>query len=125
MFNLCKILGVEEGEVFKLNGADYKIENNKFKHKSSDTGEFVAVSYSLNLLAEAEFVRLPFVPNYKQEYWSPAILNPGETISVWTTNEYTRQDLYAIKLNIAFRTKEDCDKLGVPLMEQWKKELGW
>lgn len=126
MFDLCKLLGVEENEEFFLNGYKYKIRENQMYSAANPLGVMWAkCEYSLNLLADAEFKRQPFVPKHGQEYWSPAISITGEVISVWNRNVYNGDNLFAIKLNIAFKTKEDCDKLGVPLMEQWKKELGW
>ena len=129
MFDLCKLLGVEEGEEFKVitfgTWLTYKIERNKLMYLIDNERKWVLSEIEVNTFAEAEIERLPFVPKHGQEYWSPAFSRTGEVISVWTRNEYKGDDLFAIKLNLAFRTKDDCDKLCVPLMEQWKKELGW
>lgn len=125
-FDLCKVLGVEENEEFFLNGYKYKIRENQMYSAENPLGVMWAkCEYSLNLLAKAEIKRQPFVPKFEQKYWLPAISNIGGVISMCTINSQTGYDLIAIKHNLAFRTEEDCDKLGVPLMEQWKKELGW
>lgn len=131
MFDLCKILGVEEGEDFQVKifgkWSSYKVERNQLMYfnYSTDKLKWVLSEVDVNAFVNAEIKRLPFVPKHGQEYWSPAISITGEVVSVWNRNVYNGDDLFAIKLNIAFKTKEDCDKLGVPLMEQWKKELGW
>lgn len=129
MFDLCKLLGVEEGEIFKLNGTEYKIEDNKFKHKQLESGEFCAVGYSLNLLAEAEFERMPFVPKKGQRYWIPTGEVGKEIYSKEVTFDGDLADFNALDLDICYKTKEQSDAEGIPKMQalrdKWKKKLGW
>lgn len=119
-FDLCKILGVEEGEVFKLNGAEYKIIGNKMYHLDGVFSKaWTKVDYPLNLLAEAEIERLPFVPALDKSYFYV-----DYDLSVQKTcNDCVSEDIYRIKLGVCYRTAEEAKEKGVPLMQQWLKEI--
>lgn len=75
---ICKILGIEPGEKFKLDidGEIYQItEKSMFRKKMNDEGAFdmweeVPCSFIKLLSGDAKIIKLPWKPKMYEEYWT-------------------------------------------------------
>lgn len=126
--NLLDIFEVVENEVFELNGAPYKVMDNKLCIPIGFdlNGEWEPVGYSINKLVEAEFERLPFVPKEGEIYWSVSRLcGFNKDFEPYCyDNGFDEFDIMAFKLGLCYRTEQEAKEKGIPLMQQWLKELG-
>lgn len=123
--NLLKILGVEEGEIFKLNGYEYKIvSGDLYSKKNPSDFVWIRVNYPIYLLHEAEFERLPFVPKAGERYWTAQKVYTHDQVNV---TEYKMElvgiDIKNLELGLCYRTKEEAEREGIPklkaLIEKW------
>lgn len=116
--SIYELLGVEEEEAFKLNGAEYKIIDGKSFGKSPD-GTWQKMILGINLLHEAEFERLPFVPKPCETYYTiDSILT-----AVIKINNLCSDDFLRMEYGLCYRTKAQAEQEGIPkmkaLMEKW------
>ena len=59
--DLCKLLGVEEGEEFNIEGfgIKYRIYNNRLERYDADFKEWIYSTFGFNKLIESEIIKLP------------------------------------------------------------------
>lgn len=112
---ICKLLGVELGEEFKLksanNGRSIKM---KFFFKDNELyiadkfGEICTRNDFLPpiLRGELEIVKLPWKPNYRQEYWTFG-LKDGVWVVVSREWEDYPAEILLFDKGWVFRTKEE------------------
>lgn len=124
--DLCKMFGKEVNEEFKLSGIDGTLKVNEhneliFKHDSSPTAIWYPLVEQLNITAQRDIIDIPWVPKFDEEYW---FVNAYGNIDN-ERNDYDEIDRLRIKTGNCFRTDKQAMEKGIPIMEQWKKELGW
>lgn len=124
--DLCKMFGKEVNEEFRLSGIDGTLkvnEDNKlmFFADGKVLNKWIPFVEQLNITAQREVVDIPWVPKKSECYFYVRTdFNVTET-----RNYHCEDDVSRIKLGNYFRTSEEAFEKGFPLMEQWKKELGW
>ena len=69
--DLCKLLGVEEGEEFKIEGYNleyrYKVHNNRIQYFDEVLEQWNYSSLSINALATSEIIKLPKKKEFSQD----------------------------------------------------------
>ena len=67
--DLCKLLGVEEGEEFRLSKSDnnYRIYNNKLHYYDYDYERWEKSHLDFNVVANMEVIKLPKKKEFSQE----------------------------------------------------------
>ena len=120
MADVAKMLGVELGEKFKIDGSNliYKFFDNGLYFRCIE-GWLPAKYQFLDLIkGECNIVKLPWTPKTNEAYYRPSRKFFGVTSEVWTDNPYD----YAFKeAGMIFRTAEECE---AALPELRKKYLG-
>ena len=120
MADVVKMLGVELGEKFKIDGSNliYKFFENGLYFRCIE-GWLPAEYQFLDLIkGECNIVKLPWQPKTNEAYYRPSRKFFGVTSEVWTDNPYD----YAFKeAGMIFRTAEECE---AALPELRKKYLG-
>lgn len=121
MADVARILGVELGEEFKINGREtkYKItENGLYFYEPDGWWQCSNVLLPRILRGNVEIVKLPWQPKTNEAYYRPSRKFFGVTSEVWTDNPCD----YAFKeAGMIFKTKEECE---AALPELRKKYLG-
>lgn len=120
MADLAKMLGVELGEEFKIDGSNliYKFFENGLYFRCIE-GWLPAKYQFLDLIkGELEIVKVPWQPKGGDEYYYP-VCNFN---SVYSTNwENTVTDFAFKEAGMIFRTREECE---AAMPELRKKYLG-
>ena len=120
MADVAKMLGVELGEKFKIDGSNliYKFFDNGLYFRCIE-GWLPAKYQFLDLIkGECNIVKLPWTPKTNEAYYRPSRKFFGVTSEVWTDNPYD----YAFKeAGMIFRTAEECE---AALPDLRKKYLG-
>lgn len=93
MYEICKMLGVEIGEEFKIKGYEewfYKFDNDRvlmFKHNDDVKMPVAPVSVYVAFLAllrgEREIIKLPWKPKKGETYYTFDLIG-----NKWSTNSY-------------------------------------
>ena len=69
--DLCKLLGVEEGEEFKRDGSNYdyryRVYNNKLQYFSEELKIWDYCTLTINALVETEIIKLPKKKQFSQD----------------------------------------------------------
>ena len=113
---ICKMLGVELGEEFKLdiNGKTYRIDKFEMRMKKFDAnGDFdeweSVPQYFIRLLGgNAEIIKLPWKPNYRQEYWTFGLKDGIWVVVSREWEDYPAEILLADKCWV-YRTREEAE----------------
>ena len=120
MQDVAKMLGVELGEEFKIDGSNlfYKFFENGLYFRGVE-GWLPAEHQFLDLIkGECNIVKLPRTPKTNEAYYRPSRKFFGVTSEVWTNNPYD----YAFKeAGMIYRTEKECE---AALPELRKKYLG-
>ena len=128
---ICKMLGVEIGEEFKIKGYEewfYKFDNDRvlmFKHNDDVKMPVAPVSVYVAFLAllrgECEIIKLPWKPKKGERYWGfwYSQLNDAWLVILYTWSN-NPEDFAFYKAGWVFRTKEEA-KAALPAVA---KEIG-
>ena len=111
---ICKMLGVEIGEKFKIKGykLTYMITDDKWlmaTDDSSETGWTPANTLFVDLLnGDVEIVKLPWKPKNGEKYWGflYSSLNDAWVLCLYTWGN-SPDDFAFYKAGWVFRTKEE------------------
>lgn len=118
---ICKMLGVELGEEFKIKGYDgvtYMIADNKGLMATDDdpeTGWTPTSALFVALLRGAdEIIKLPWKPAFDERYWTFAFCGFSESLlRKWTVISNTWMnhpvDIALLDKGWAYRTKEEAE----------------
>ena len=121
---ICKMLGVEIGEEFKIKGYEewfYKFDNDRvlmFKHNDDVKMPVAPVSVYVAFLAllrgECEIIKLPWKPKKGEKYWGfwYSQLNDAWLVIVYTWSN-NPDDFAFYKAGWVFRTKKEA-KAALP-----------
>lgn len=114
MPNICKMLGIELGEEFKIKGdKDFEdktfyltIRGLKAKLDQYPNKEFLAMAALDSLLfGDTEIVKLPWRPDYRQIYWTFGLKDGIWVVVPREWEDYPAEILLADK-GWTYRTKE-------------------
>lgn len=120
MADVAKMLGVELGEEFKIDGSNliYKFLENGLYFRCIEGWLPAKHQFHDLIKGECNIVKLPWTPKTNEAYYRPSRKFFGVTSEVWTDNPYD----YAFKeAGMIFRTAEECE---AALPELRKKYLG-
>lgn len=120
MADVAKMLGVEPGEEFKIDGSNliYKFFENGLCFRCIEGWLPAKHQFHDLIKGECNIVKLPWTPKTNEAYYRPSRKFFGVTSEVWTDNPYD----YAFKeAGMIFRTAEECE---AALPELRKKYLG-
>ena len=121
MADVAKMLGVELGEEFKLDGrkTTYKFtENGLYFYAPDGWWQCSKVLLPKILKGELEIVRLPWQPKIGNKYYCPCLYFKYVAHSYW---ENTPSEISLKEAGLVFRTKEECEA-ALPVLR--KKYLG-
>lgn len=118
---ICKMLGVELGEEFKIKGEDelmtYRFNSDGLQVTYGDGIEIPYISTNLAFVAlvkgQDEIVKLPWKPKKEERCWyiitDPDCDNEEPLIAVedWWYGSFDEQ--IALKAGVVFRTKEEAE----------------
>ena len=108
---LCKMLGVEIGEEFKICGDTYKITDDL---DINYDGIWMRTTLSLTNILNWPVEKLPFRPKEGEQFYYPTL---GMVDAYGSTRNQNRPlDKLIIRNNLAFRTKEEAIAKAV---EMW------
>ena len=108
MADVAKMLGVELGEEFKIDGSNliYKFFENGLYFRSIE-GWLPAKHQFLDLIkGEIEIIKLPWQPKKGDEYYYPACNFKDVFSTNWT---YSVFDFAYKEAGLIFKTKEECE----------------
>lgn len=120
MADVAKMLGVELGEEFKIDGSNliYKFFENGLYFRGIE-GWLPAKHQVLDLIqGDSKIVKLPWQPDVGDEYYYPSFDLKRVSNSRWNDETF---DFAYKEAGMVFRTKEECEKA---LPELRKKYLG-
>lgn len=120
MADVAKMLGVELGEEFKIDGSNliYKFFENGLYFRCIE-GWLPAKYQFLDLIkGELEIVRLPWQPKIGNKYYCPCLYFKYVAHSYW---ENTSSEISLKEAGLVFRNKEECEA-ALPALR--KKYLG-
>lgn len=121
---ICKMLGVEIGEEFKIKGYEewfYKFDNDRvlmFKHNDDAKMPVAPVSVYVAFLAllrgEREIIKLPWKPKQGEKYWGflYSQLNDAWLLALYTWGN-NPEDFAFYKAGWVFHTKKEA-KAALP-----------
>lgn len=98
--------------------SEYVVEKNVLFY-INDENKKVNTAIPLNVIANAEIRRLPFVPKVGEKYWS---IESRDNVCeyVFRCDSY---DVSQLELGLCYRTKEQAKREGIPkmkaLIEKW------
>ena len=121
MTDIAKILGVELGEEFKIDGRETKYkftENGLYFYAPDGWWQCSNVLLPKILKGELEIIKLPWQPKKGDEYYYPACNFKDVFSTNWT---YSVVDFAYKEAGLIFKTKEECEEI---LSELRKKYLG-
>lgn len=117
MPNICKMLGIELGEEFKIKGdKDFEdktfyltIRGLKAKLDQYPNKEFLAMAALDSLLfGDTEIVKLPWRPDYRQKYWTFGLKDGIWVVVPREWEDYPAEILLADK-GWTYRTREEAE----------------
>lgn len=120
MADIAKILGVELGEEFKIDGSNliYKFFENGLYFRCIE-GWLCADNILIDLIkGDSKIIKLPWQPKKGDEYYYPACNFKDVFSTNWT---YSVFDFAYKEAGLIFKTKEKCE---AALPELRKKYLG-
>ena len=121
MADIAKMLGVELGEEFKIDGRETKYkftENGLYFYAPDGWWQCSNVLLPKILKGELEIVELPWQPKKGDEYYYPACNFKDVFSTNWT---YSVVDFAYKEAGFIFKTYEECEEI---LPELRKKYLG-
>lgn len=131
MPEIAKMLGVELGEEFKVNGKNgvtYKFENSVLKFTYDDDKELSATNNSILaalLSGELEIIKLPWKPQYDQPYWTFRWIANKNRLDVWQNVWFNSvEEVALLKAGWVFRTREEAQDAQPKVEEEFIAKYG-
>lgn len=120
--DLCKLFEVEPNEEFKLSGISGTLmvnsDNELMFKQLYHTNIWTPFVEQINLTAQREVEKFPFVPKVGEVYWTV-----DEGIAYKSSFNWTLHQVSKLELGLCYRTKAQAEQEGIPkikaLMEKW------